>query len=290
MDEYINKIDMFNSSYHKRLLNTSSLYKNIITSLKNKNRNKPSTYNGKKIFLNLFVNYWSKFLDLCDRKGIKLRESVTDNVNALITCGDTFYGFTYYECIECGIFDLVPFTCKSRFCPSCGYKYREERTLEIKKKCIDVKHRHMVFTISDKLRIFFDLDRSLIDDLFEAVNRTFKNLEYDFKKSRNGVSKKKCNRQFGFISTLHTFGRDLKFNPHLHILVAECVLENGHIKNYSYFNYEKMRKLFASDFERMNILPEYSYINRAENGMLAWYRNEWKKNNSKNYKNKTSYG
>lgn len=31
--------------------------------------------------------------------------------------------------------------------------------------------------------------------------------------------------KFGFISTLHTFGRNLKFNPHLHVLVAECIID-----------------------------------------------------------------
>ena len=39
---------------------------------------------------------------------------------------------------------------------------------------------------------------------------------------------------------------------------------------------------FISRGEYPTELPEYAYINRAENGMLAWYRNEWKKNNSKN--------
>ena len=102
----------------------------------------------------------------------------------------------------------------------------------------------MVFTISNKLWPFFQKDRKLIDDLFEAVNLTFKDLEYSFKKVKNGVKIKRIKRKFGFISTLHTFGRDLKFNPHLHVLVAEAVLENGRIKDFSYFNYEKLRKCF----------------------------------------------
>ena len=38
---------------------------------------------------------------------------------------------------------------------------------------------------------------------------------------------------------------------------------------------------FISRGEYPTELPEYSYINKAENGMLAWYRNEWKKKNNK---------
>ena len=51
--------------------------------------------------------------------------------------------------------------------------------------------------------------------------------------------------KFGFISTLHTFGRDLKFNPHLHVLVAECIIDKqNNVKNYNHFHYELMRKSF----------------------------------------------
>lgn len=200
--------------------------------------------NGKISLQRLFKKYWNPFLKICEKNNIIVRESIIDNINSLLTCGDLNYGYSYYECSECGSFEIIPFTCKSRFCPSCGYKYREERTLEIKKKCIDTKHRHMVFTISDKLRKFFQIDRSLIDDLFEAVNLTFKDLEYEFKKNKKGIKIKRIKREFGFISTLHTFGRDLKFNPHLHVIVAEAVLEKGRIKDYNYFNYEKIRKCF----------------------------------------------
>lgn len=200
--------------------------------------------NGRADLQRLFRTYWDGFLRICERKGIILRESITENVNALISCGDVSYGYAYFDCPTCGNFAIVPFTCKSRFCPSCGYRYRSERTLEIKRKCIGVPHRHMVFTVSDRLRRFFQADRRLIDCLFEAVNMTFRNLECEFRKRKGGTVIKRTKRQFGFISTLHTFGRDLKFNPHLHVLVAEAVLENGKVRKCGYFNYRKMRKCF----------------------------------------------
>ena len=34
----------------------------------------------------------------------------------------------------------------------------------------------------------------------------------------------------GFFAFLHTFGRDLKFNPHLHILIAELKISDSKIK------------------------------------------------------------
>lgn len=39
---------------------------------------------------------------------------------------------------------------------------------------------------------------------------------------------KKRQLQVGVITVIHTFGRDLKFNPHVHTLVTEETLDNRH--------------------------------------------------------------
>ena len=50
-----------------------------------------------------------------------------------------------------------------------------------------------------------------------------------------------------FISVLHTFGRDLKWNPHIHVILADGsadILGNWHEKRY--FNFESLRKSFQT--------------------------------------------
>ena len=44
--------------------------------------------------------------------------------------------------------------------------------------------------------------------------------------------------------TLHTFGRDLKWNPHIHCLVCEDAFDTqkNKMKNFSFISYEKLRK------------------------------------------------
>lgn len=194
---------------------------------------------GKVSIKDLFVRYWDEFKVKYSKQ--LTRQSVIDNVERVIKCGsyDVNNGYLYFECSNplCNNFHIQPFTCKSRFCPSCGKKYNDKRVKEICKKCINVSHRHITFTISEKLRVYFLLDRSLIDCLFEAVEDTFNYMAY------KAAPNKKY--KFGYISTLHTFGRDLKFNPHLHILIAECVIDkDNNVKNWNYFNYEQMRKSF----------------------------------------------
>ena len=47
------------------------------------------------------------------------------------------------------------FRCKSRFCPSCGNRYNQQRALNMSFKLVSCTHRHCVFTIPEELRIFF---------------------------------------------------------------------------------------------------------------------------------------
>ncbi|RHP47141.1 hypothetical protein DXA62_15835 [Coprobacillus sp. OF03-2AA] len=49
---------------------------------------------------------------------------------------------------------------------------------------------------------------------------------------------------FGSVLTLHTFGRDLKWNPHIHCLVCEEAFDTkkNKMKNFSFISCEKPRK------------------------------------------------
>jgi hypothetical protein len=80
-------------------------------------------------------------------------------------------------------------------------------------KLINVTHRHCVFTIDENLRSFFLKDRSLLNCLFHAVKSVVSRLFHKMNKSKNFTP--------GFIMVLHTFGRDLKWNPHIHCLISE---------------------------------------------------------------------
>lgn len=51
----------------------------------------------------------------------------------------------------------------------------------------------------------------------------------------------------GFIMVLHTFGRDLKWNPHIHCLISEggCA-DNGSWRPVKHFNYTYLRNAFRT--------------------------------------------
>ena len=92
-----------------------------------------------------------------------------ENIDKMLNCGDPSFGGAMYVCTTCHNMKFVPFRCKSRFCPTCGVKYSQERSTSMAFKLVNCTHRHCVFTIDEELRHFFLEDRSLLNCLFRAV-------------------------------------------------------------------------------------------------------------------------
>lgn len=187
------------------------------------------------IFDVAWIPFKTKYADRLDRPG------VVDSVEKAMSCGDMELGYLFVECTKCNNFDIVPFTCKSRFCPSCGKKYRDKISLSIQEKLYDVPHRQFVFSVPESLRPLFRRHRPLLNVLFRAAEDTLN----DAILGKAPLARKKEHRQLGFVSFLHTFGRDLKWHPHLHILVAESYsASDGKLHHISYFPFKAIRLRF----------------------------------------------
>lgn len=144
---------------------------------------------------------------------IRPGKNVMDNIDRMIHCHDPSFGGAFFGCPHCGNLKFVPFSCKSRFCPSCGNMYNQKRAFRMSCKLVSCNHRHCVFTIPEELRIFFLNDRSLLNCLFHSVRDVILRMFFKLNKSEHFTP--------GFICVLHTFGRDLKWNPHIHALISE---------------------------------------------------------------------
>ena len=179
----------------------------------------------------IFKDHWDNFL----LEDYSIRSSVLKNVDKIIKCGEPSMGHAIYHCDHCGNIKHVYFTCKSRFCNSCGSKYIQDRANSITSKLINCKHRHIVFTIPEELRIFFRKDRNLLHLPFEASSNTVLTWFNKLNKSENFKP--------GIISTMHTFGRDLKWNPHIHMIVTEGASGSKSIwRKVSHFPFNMLRK------------------------------------------------
>lgn len=186
------------------------------------------------ILQNIFSDYYEEIVYT-----LHPRKTEMENIDKMIHCGDPSFGGAMYGCPHCGKLKFVPFRCHSRFCPTCGNKYAMERTTCMSFKLVNVTHRHCVFTIDENLRAFFLSDRSLLDCLFHSVNSVISRMFYKLNKSKNFTP--------GFIMVLHTFGRDLKWNPHIHCLISEGgYSDDGFWRPVKIFSYTFLRNAFRT--------------------------------------------
>lgn len=141
-----------------------------------------------------------------------LREVEIQEVNEMLTCKDSKRGFYIYHCAHCNESHFISFGCNSRICSNCGKNYTDKWAESLSKKMFNVPHRHLVLTLSDRLRPYLLEDRSLwkvvMDAAISALNAVF-----SFYLRRTIIA--------GAIVVFHPFARDLGINPHVHILVTE---------------------------------------------------------------------
>lgn len=186
------------------------------------------------ILQNIFKDHFEEMLYI-----LRPRQAVIDNVEKMINCGDPSYGGAMYGCPDCDELKFVPFRCHSRFCPTCGNKYSIDRATAMGSKLIGVQHRHCVFTIAEELRPFFLEDRELLGCLFSAVGSVVLRMFQKDNKSESFTP--------GVVCVLHTFGRDLKWNPHIHCLVSEGgVGDSGQWRGKTHFSYRFLRDAFQT--------------------------------------------
>jgi len=66
------------------------------------------------------------------------------------------------------------------------------------------------------------------------------------------------------IATIHMFGRDLKWNPHIHCLIPELVYSqktNKH-KMFHHFNFSRLRKTFQ--YQLIHLIIESGGLSKLE--------------------------
>jgi hypothetical protein len=180
----------------------------------------------------ILEDHWNGFLSLY---GKRVRKNVKKEVEKVLNCKDIRNGYIEFKCDNCNTTKKVGFTCKSRFCTSCGKIYTDNWIENMLGNLINVKHRHMVFTIPEELRKFFGTDRERLKILPKSAAKAVTSWMHSLNKTEQFTP--------GIVTVIHTFGRDLKWNPHVHMMITEGgkgnVSEWRHIR---YFSYEGLRK------------------------------------------------
>jgi len=160
-------------------------------------------------------------------------------VEKMLNCGDPSQGFASYMCLDCGKEKRVAFSCKSRLCSSCGKVYADEWSEQLSSRLWNVTHRHITFTVASELWPLLEANELWRKELFGAVNATLQ----EVMKSQPGV-----------VATLHPYGKDLKVNYHVHVLVTEGGMnEAGKWEPQPFINYKALRRVWQYEGDVQNV-------------------------------------
>lgn len=245
---------------------------NIITTFHNEEELHNSFPNNRHYDVKeIYEHYWDDFIK--DNTDLNIRDTVFYNIERTLKCRTPKLGGAVFECPNCGYETYHLFTCKSRTCPTCGAKYSNERVLKAMSIMLNTPHRHFTFTIAEQIRFFFRYDRKLLNLLFKAVDITLSSWAAELNKKEQF--------KLGFIQVLHTFGRPMNWNPHIHALVAEVAMGNITVeKKINHFPFKMLRKRFQTVLLKLM----KKYIKKHHPKMLVTFK-KIERNIYKNYDN-----
>jgi len=159
-----------------------------------------------------FESSWEE--QFSERYGI-LRDEVLSGLDRYLNCGILKHGCALACCENsaCGHSLLIPFSCKRRgVCPSCqakrGVVFAEKLHEQV---LLEQPHRHLVFSIPKRLRIYFRFDRRLFSQLYRAAWQSW--CEY--------LDAVLPGKTPGMIMALHTAGSLLNWHPHIHAIALD---------------------------------------------------------------------
>jgi hypothetical protein len=151
-------------------------------------------------------NWWHFY----EKYKTRLRPAITTCVIKLLSCKNIIRGYREYHCSNpnCSHVKRIPFTCKCKACSSCGKKSTEVWLHKQKQILPDTSWQHITLTMPCELWDFFWYNRQLLN----LVASIAANCVLTMAKKRKII--------VGIFIAIHTFGRDLKRNIHIHLSVT----------------------------------------------------------------------
>jgi len=216
----------------------------------------------------IFQENWEDYLKTHKVRDIELKE-----VDKMLSCRDRSRGGHWFYCRNCDEYVFVPFGCNSRLCSCCGKRYTDQWASMLSKRLEkNIFNRHLVFGIPDMLWKYFQDDRTLYKVLMDTA---YKTIEETFSK----VNHKEAVP--GVIEVYHPFGRDIKHQPHVHMIVTEGGFdkEGKFIPSGNYIPYNALHKNWEYNILKAlkKHLPkgivEMAYA-RYQNGFCVYVRRD----------------
>lgn len=181
----------------------------------------------------IFQEHWQEFKV---KYKDTLREIEINEVEKMLSCKDENRGGFMFYCRPCDRYEFIPFGCNSRLCSPCGKRYTDQWASMLAGRLEkNIFHRHLVFGIPDMLWKYFKEDRKLykvlMDTAYKTIKETFSKINH-------------IDIIPGVIEVYHPFGRDIKHQPHVHMIVTEGGFnkEGKFVSSGNYIPYNALHK------------------------------------------------
>ncbi len=169
-------------------------------------------------------------------------------LRALSGCRTPEQGGSAMVCGDCGSVHYVLHSCRNRHCPRCQGIDKELWVEARKQELLPVKYFHVVFTVPHELLELFRFNREVMYNLL--IERSWETLGLFAK------DPKLLGAQPGAIAILHTWDQQLRFHPHVHLIVpAGGIDQNGQWKSSKQdgnflFDVKQMSAVFSARFAK----------------------------------------
>jgi len=222
----------------------------------------------------IYQQHFNNYLQ-SPKRNLKIEKRHYAAVYNSICCRTPKIGVTRYHCITCDHAAFIYRSCKNRFCAQCGNLETRKWAKESLQRLLNIKHHHVVFTLPQPFRHIAKLNEKLFYDIL-------------FKATAKGISdwfKHKHNIRPGIVSVLHTSGSDLKYHPHIHMIVSGGgqAIESKNILQLKN-DYLTRQRFMANKFKQFFFIELFSAItknkiilpakfNNDKNKFFKWARN-----------------
>jgi hypothetical protein len=164
------------------------------------------------VFQQIFADHWEAFQHAHPRYQTAYYEGL---VAKMLACGNPDQmGSIEYRCLQCGQGQhLVAMSCKSSLCLRCAKVYVDNWVSQVSQVLHEgVIYRHIILTVPALFRTTFYQNAAVV---LSALMRCGAQGLDDFYSTVRGRSLKG-----GYITVLHTHGRNGQYHPHLHVLAT----------------------------------------------------------------------
>src|SRR5438445_3370584 len=164
------------------------------------------------VFKQIFAEHWDGFKRVYPRYNTRYYDGLVDK---MLACGNPAkMGSIEYRCLYCGEgTHVVALSCKSSLCLRCAKVYVDNWVSQVSHVLHEgVIYRHIILTVPAMFRTTFYQNAAVVLSAFLRCGAQCLDAFYSTVKGTP--------LQGGYITVLHTHGRNGQYHPHLHVLAT----------------------------------------------------------------------